>query len=318
MFEVVKETVSNYHTFVSDITDMVSIMMGEEYNVRIYKVTKNNSLELDSLVILKADHNFSPNIYLLSYYEEYLQGTSVKELAESICRTYKENLIPRLTENFSYSYENIKSFIVYRLVSHGRNKKLLEKVPHIKYLDLAITFHCLVRDDEDGIGTIRITNEHMKLWNISLSNLYELSKENTNRIFYPVIKSMDEVILGILKEHSTEGNDNRVIERDFEIEIRDDSNDNKMYILSNRKGINGAACLLYDNVLMNFSKQIHSDFYILPSSIHEVILVPVHKTVSKEALEEMVRDVNRTQVARDEILSDHVYIYSRKNNMVSM
>jgi hypothetical protein len=318
MFEVVKETINSYSTFIGDITEMVSKMMGEEYNVRIYKVTKNNSLELDSLVILKSDHNFSPNIYLLPYYEEYLQGAGIKEIAVKICKTYKENSIPRLKENFSYSYENMKPFIIYRLVNYSRNKKLLEKIPHMKYLDLAITFHCLVRDDDDGIGTIRITNEHMKLWDTTLAKLQEQSSENTNRIFQPVIRSMDEVILGILNENTIAENENGGIEITSEIECPNGSQEHKMYILSNRKGINGATCLLYDNILKNFSKQVNSDLYILPSSIHEVILVPFDKTVSRDALGEMVRDINRTQVASDEVLSDQVYIYSRKNNMISL
>lgn len=93
---------------------------------------------------------------------------------------------------------------------------------------------------------------------------------------------------------------------------------NKMYILSNVKGINGATCLLYQNVLRDFSEQIQSDLFILPSSIHEVILVPYDRSISKEALEAMVKDVNRTQVSQDEVLSDRVYFYSRANNAITM
>jgi hypothetical protein len=91
-----------------------------------------------------------------------------------------------------------------------------------------------------------------------------------------------------------------------------------MYILSNFKGINGASCLLYENVLSEFAQLIQSDFYILPSSIHEIILVPYDKAILKEALAEMVEEVNRTQVSGDEVLSDRVYFYSRKNNSLTM
>ncbi|MDD3172938.1 MAG: DUF5688 family protein [Herbinix sp.] len=320
MLQVVKETVSNYNTFINDITEMVKVMMGEDFSIRIYKVTKNNSLELDSLVILKKGNNFTPNIYLLPYYEAYMQGVGIQELAKSLCSTYRNNSVPSVNENFTYLYDDIKPYIIYRLVSYQRNKKLLEKIPHIKFLDMAITFHCLVQEDNDAIGTIRITNEHMQMWETSLQELNLLAVNNTNYLFPPVIKSMDEVILGMLKEEYMNGKEDDLSDKmlDRFINNNDNPNEHKMYILSNQKGINGATCLLYENVLNEFADKIHSDFFILPSSIHEVIFVPYDKTITKEALADMVRDVNYTQVARDEVLSDQVYFYSRENNTISM
>ncbi len=320
MLQLVKEGVCYYDKFINDITEMVKINMGEDYSVHTYKVTKNNSLELDSLVILQNGMNFAPNIYLLPYYEAYIQGADIKKLADRLCGVYRNYSVPALNENFTFSYEDVKSFIIYRLVSYDRNKKLLEKIPHIRYLDMAITFHYLVREDNDGIGTIRITNEHMKLWESSLEALYLLAVNNTKSLFPSVIRSMDEVILGMLKEEMAFDNENGKSDHILGSILGDQeySNQHKMFILSNEKGINGATCLLYENVLKNFTNLIHSDLFILPSSIHEVILVPYDRTITKEALIEMVRDVNYTQVARDEVLSDRVYYYSRKKNSITM
>jgi hypothetical protein len=320
MLQLVNEKISNYETFINDITEMVRDMMGEEYSVRIYKVTKNNSLELDSLVMMKEGTNFAPNIYLLPYYEAYSKGSSVKELADQLCKVYRNHTVQTIDEDFSFTYEAVKPYIIYRLVSYNRNKKLLDKIPHIKYLDMAITFHCLVREDNDGIGSIRITNEHMKQWETSVQEIYNLSIDNTKNLFPPVIRSMDEVILGMLKEEYMTGKEDELSDQILNqiIDSKSNSQGHKMFILSNQKGINGASCLLYDNTLKSFSNQINSDFYILPSSIHEVILVPFNKTFSKEALEEMVKEVNMTQVACDEILSDRVYFYSRKENKIVM
>jgi hypothetical protein len=317
MLQTVNEDVSHYDIFVSEITAMVKKIMGEEYEIRIYQVTKNNALELDSLVLLKKGSNFSPNIYLLPYYEEHLNGAKVKELAEKLCDTYHKYRVPAISESFTYAYEDIKDFIIYRLVSYERNRKLLEKIPYIMYLDMAITFHCLVREDNEGIGTIRITNEHMQMWKTSLQALHQRAVDNTSRLFPFHIQSMDEVILGMLGEDGMDG----IVDEQSEsilndITVHQESDNHKMYILTNQKGINGASCLLYENVLKDFSKQIQSDFFILPSSIHEVILVPYDRTMTKEILSEMVKDVNHTQVARDEILSDNVYYYSRKKNTV--
>ncbi|MDF2941664.1 MAG: hypothetical protein K0S01_522 [Herbinix sp.] len=319
MMQVLRETTTDYNSFVNEITGKVKKMMGEEYSVQIYKVTKNNSMELDSLVLLKQGKNFAPNIYLLPYYEAYVEGISINELAQRLCDIYKNCTIPIVAEEFTYSFEEMKPYIIYRLVSFDRNKKLLEQVPHIKYLDLAITFHCLVRDDDDGIGTIRITNEHMLNWRTSLQELQVLATGNTKILFPSTIRSMDEVIKGMLTDEMFQSGD------DFKEDIlagilgeKINKNQHKMYILSNLKGINGASCLLYEDVLREFARQIQSDFYILPSSIHEIILVPFDKTMKKESLAEMVKDVNRTQVAREEVLSDRVYYFSRKNNAITM
>lgn len=318
MLKQVKERQSNYDEFINDMSERVKKLMGEEYSVRIYKVTKNNSLELDSLVILKKGSNFTPNLYLLPYYEAYLQGAEEQELAEKLCCAYKN--YSKLEEycSFSYSYEEVKPYIIYRLVSYDRNRKLLKIIPHIRYLDLAIIFHCLVREDKDGIGSIRITNEHKQQWGASIQDLYKLAAANTKRLFPPVIRKMDEVILGMLEEEAINGREVFLkTQRKEELLYNGEGNDRyPMHILSNQQGINGAACLLYDKVLKDFSMQLQTDFYIIPSSIHEVILVP-GSAATMDMLETMVREVNLTQVAYDEVLSDQVYYYSAKTNSVT-
>ncbi len=320
MLQYVKEKVYDYNYFISSIMDQVRKMMGEEYTVSVYKVTKNNSLVLDSLVILKKEKKFAPNIYLQPYYEAYIQGLSIQELARKLCDTYNNNLVPDINENFSYAYEDIKPFIIYRLVSYERNKKLLEKIPHMKYLDMVITYYCLVREDEEGIGTIRITNAHLQMWETSLQELHTLAVNNTKLIFPAIIKSMDEMLLPMLQEEYMEGKEDLLSDKILDGFLLGDNKTNKykMYVLSNSKGINGATCLLYQDVLKEFSNEIQSDLFILPSSIHEVILVPFDGTIRMEALSELVKDVNHTQVARDEVLSDRVYFYLRKNNAISM
>jgi hypothetical protein len=322
MLQLLKEKANDYdyNSFINEITRMVKKMMGEEFSVRIYKVTKNNSLELDSLVLLREGKNFAPNIYLMPYYEAYLEGTSIKELADRLCGIYQHCSIPIVDEKFSYSFEDMKEFLIYRLVSYDKNRKLLEKVPHIKYLDLAITFHCLVRDDDEGIGTIRVTNEHTQQWKATLQELHALAINNTKRLFPSTIRSMEEVIKGMLAEEFITSEEDDLSEELLDRFLSNNSNtsNQKMYILTNQKGINGASCLLYDNVLREFANQIHSDFYILPSSIHEIILVPYEKEITIDTLTEMVKDVNRTQVAGDEVLSDRVYFFSRENNAISM
>ena len=315
MLQLVKDQNLDYKTFIGAIAHRVKESMGEGYNIQIYKVMKNNSLELDSLIVLQEGKNVSPNIYLMPYYESYLEGTPMNEIIERLCSIYRDSTVPIVDNNFQYSYEEMKPYIIYRLISYDRNKKLLENVPYIKYFDLAITFHCLVRNDEDGIGTIRITNEHLKIWDASLNEIEAFAKNNTKKYFPISIRTMDEVIKEMLFDDMDkdlpEEIINQILYQSFSYQ-----HEYKMYILSNLKGINGATCMLYEDVFQELASQIKSNFYILPSSIHEIILVPDDNNMKKETLMEMVKDVNCTQVAPEEVLSNEVYYYSRERNSI--
>jgi hypothetical protein len=312
-----KESSCDYESFIRDFTEMVKEMMGKEYSTKLCKVIKNNSLELDSLVLVKAGSSLVPGIYLLPYYNEYLMGADMVELANKLCDYYRSCDTPAIGDDFTYSFESIKGKITYRLVNYEKNRKLLDDIPHIKYLDLAVTYHCLIQNNESGIAAIRITNEHISKWKISVKELHKLAVINTKREFPPVIRTMDEVISSILNlEINKENGINTDIHlQDMHNHVNNDSKNN-MYVLSNSIGINGATCLLYNNVLKKFSEKLQADLYILPSSIHEVILIPDNGKIDKEELAKMVSDINRTQVACDEVLSDRVYYYSGEYNAI--
>jgi hypothetical protein len=320
MLQVVMEEKIDYLSFINTVCGKVKEALGEEYQVQICKVMKNNSLELDSLVVLKKGKNYAPNIYLLSYYEAYLGGTPVQEIVQRLCVIYQNQEEPIFSEDFTYSLEEMKQHIIYRLVSFDRNQKLLSQIPHIKYLDLAITFHCLVRDDAEGIGTIRITNEHMRQWKTTINELNSYAARNTSKRFPASIKNIEETILGLLREERKQDSEEVMPEKFMEqwITSQRSAGSHTMYILTNQKGINGASCILYSNLLFDFACKIQSDFYILPSSIHEVILVPSRKKIKKESLEQMVWEVNHAHVAPEEVLSDRVYYYSRENNAIRL
>lgn len=291
----------DYASFASFIRDKIEERMGTGYKVKICKVMKNNSLELDSLVILKEGRNFAPNIYLNAYYESYIAGTSLEDIVIRLCMIYKHCAIPLVQEDFEYSLEAMEPYIFFRLVSLERNKKVLKQLPYIEFLDLAITFHCLVRNEDNCIGTIRINNEHIKQWGITLEDLKKVAFNNTRRLFPPVLKTMKEV----LAEYTYSDN----------IDYKDAY---PMYILTNEKGINGASCMLYRDVIRDFAHYINSDLYILPSSIHEVILIPMNYAPDKEYFSRMVVDINSSSVPEDEVLSDNVYFYSIERDLITM
>lgn len=305
----------SYEEFIGAITEAVKNIFLKGYKVSVNPITKNNSIHLDGLVILKEGETTSPSIYLNDYYEEYKEGKLLSEIVKEIKELYDEsyNSEEFRSTAFEDNFENLKSTVIFRLINLEKNKQQLQDMPHLPLLDLAIAFYCLIRSSEEGIGTVKITNQLMKLWNTDLNELTELAKVNTPRLFSPVIRPMNDIIREILLD-----GERNIFKKDIDKQIKSGKIKSRMYILSNEKGINGASSLLYTDILKEFSYQLDTDFYILPSSIHELILVPKDGYMKKEELRKMVKEVNETQVPYEDILSDSVYVYSRELDSISL
>lgn len=205
-----------------------------------------------------------------------------------------------MERELAMTFENIQDRIFMRLINFEQNQRLLENVPYIPFLDLAITFYCLIERSEEAIASFIVTNQIRSDWELDLSKLFKLAMKNTPHLFPAVISTMDEIVEAMLQREM--------------IELQEYYRENPVYVMSNLWEINGAAVLLYENVLKDFADRCQMDFYVLPSSIHEVLLVPCDGRFSEEELRAMVVEVNRTQVPKEEVLSDTVYLYHRKEN----
>lgn len=280
----------------------------EEYKASINHVVKNNSVELDGICLHRAGDTLSPTVYLNHFYEEYLEGRPLRSILSEIAATLSSE-VPELEVNTSLydNYDAIRHQIIFRLVNYERNEELLTSCPYLPFCDLAITFRWLVHSDSSGIASALITNKEMELWNITLEELYQTASINTRRLFPATIQPIQQ----LLSEY---------LDKDADIqELLDQTPDElQLFILSNEPRINGSTSMIYDGVLADFAKKIKKDLYILPSSIHEVLLMPATKEVEEQALLNLVRDANRTVVGLPDILSDSIYRFDSKHNRIIM
>ena len=280
----------------------------EEYKASINHVVKNNSVELDGICLHRAGDTLSPTVYLNHFYEEYLEGRPLHSILSEIAATLSSE-VPELEVNTSLydNYDAIRHQIIFRLVNYERNEELLTSCPYLPFCDLAITFRWLVHSDSSGIASALITNKEMELWNITLEELYQTASINPRRLFPATIQPIQQ----LLSEY---------LDKDADIqELLDQTPDElQLFILSNEPRINGSTSMIYDGVLADFAKKIKKDLYILPSSIHEVLLMPATKEVEEQALLNLVRDANRTVVGLPDILSDSIYRFDSKHNRIIM
>lgn len=305
-----------FTSFKTLVRDEVAKRTGEQFHVRINDVTKNNGVVLSGITMLQDDNNISPTIYLNKYYEAYENGDiTLRCIVDEVLDTYERNKVNQSVDmRFFMNYERIKDRIIFKLIHAERNKELLKDIPHIRYLDFAVVFQCLISDEMFGNATIMIHNAHLKIWEITENELYEKAIKNTPVLQKYDIKTMKDVLCEMMLLEEMEGKE--ILNKNEYIEDLQDAT--PMYVLSNRTKVQGASCILYPNILKDFASAVKSDFYILPSSVHEVILLPAQGDEDKEGLKRMVCEVNETQVEREEVLSDSVYYYSQEKGELSI
>lgn len=314
-----------FHTFIFHIMQKIQEDMENQIKISIRDVTKNNSIVLTGLTFTQENINISPTIYLEEFYKDYEEGKSIERIVEEIKEIYyNSKLEGNLNMDFFTDYQKAKKNIVYKLINYDKNKELLEEVPHRKYLDLAIVYYYLVDMKEFTNATILIHNKHMEKWETDENELYALAVKNTPKLLpvqfcgmMEVLKelSQDEIFLSVKADEIRCTKEEEELRLLLELHIRKD--ETGMYVLSNTSRLFGAAALLYPDMAEECARQLNADYYILPSSVHEVILLPDEGQVTKEKLKQMVCEVNETQVEPEEVLSDFVYYFSRKTGEIT-
>ena len=296
-----------YKEFVEYIKMNAGYIAGEGGNITINHVIKNNGCEMDGLVIMEKGKDIAPTIYLDSFYELYTNGENIKNIIRQIEVIYEQNKNNVTFDvNILKHFDTIKDKIVYKVVNYRSNEKLLEQVPHKRILDLAVVFYCLLDNEYGRSATALIYNNNLKNWNVTIDDVYKAALKNTPDLLHSKISSM----AALFEKCGVNVDGEEVDLKDY---VPSD-----MYVLTNESKLNGAACILYENVLYDFEQKLGADLYILPSSVHEVILLPKLSMFEKDELVNMVKEVNTEGVAADEVLSDHVYEYNRTERLITM
>lgn len=300
----------NFELFKESMIQILQEDFGKEYTVFADSVMKNNGVELTGIIIKENGKNASPTIYIDELYEEYQRGVSVKRIAETVKEIYSENCYVETVDLQQFqNYETAKEQIAFKLINKEKNRKLLQKVPHKEFHNLAIVFYYAVTEPPFyGKASILITNTHLNYWKVDVEELYQNAIRKAPVLFPPEIQNIEDVMRGFLrKELSQEETIDRLMIRIKKELLGIDKV--PMYVLTNKQKVQGAACMLYPEVVKNFAKSLNKNLYILPSSIHEVILLPEDAGNNKEELLSMVTEINATQVNECETLADSVYFY---------
>lgn len=288
----------NYEEFKEEVKDHILEYLPETFadaDVSIHSVIKNNGVRLDGLMIRESASNICPNIYLNQYFADYESGRNFEEIMNELASVRLRSGNAQFPEVSDITcLEKMKDKIQVKLVNREKNQEYLSDKPFTSIADLAAIYYITLDKSEHGNANIVITNNMLDAYGISISELHSIALKNMKGKEAKFL-TMAEILRNMVPDA-----DSLFENEDF-----------PMYVLTNGDKINGASMLLDTDTMDRIGERIGLGFFILPSSIHETIFVPasIADTRNLKEMAEMVVEINGSQVAPDEVLSDHVYRY---------
>ena len=260
---------------------------------------RNNDTECYGIAIRRGEKNVSPIFYIDRFYEDYRRKKLTISEASKRILSYFRNIEEEHPDVLSPSLDldDCRDRITFRLISAEYNRRYLSSMPYIPFLDLAIIFTIIHKISPEGVESIRVTDELLDVWGVDCHELFRLAKVNTPRMFPVLVDPMIEVM-------------GRFLEMDVET-LRDMEMDGPLLLLSNKQCVYGATSLLYEEEVDRIGERLGEDFYVLPSSIHEVLILPESEVTDPDYINSMIRQINREHLGKVDVLSDRAYFYKR-------
>lgn len=296
--------------FTENVAKEIRVKAGGAFQVREHNVTKNNNVKRAGIAVMKNEEDIGPCVYLDEFYREYKSGgMKLDEILDEACRLVlkHEEETPDVDISGFRDWGTVHGDIYPKLINAEQNKELLEKIPHRDFMDLAVTYYAVAKDHaRDDIGTILIYNGHMEMWGQEEENLYHTAMMNMRADGEADLATIETAIKRIAPE---------IIFPPVPCNVPWDT---RMYMLTNRRRRFGAAEILDRKTLRMIADKVGDRFIVLPSSVHETIVLPPKDETEYEWLADQVRKVNDTQIDVEERLSYHVYAYSRSDDALKI
>lgn len=310
----------NFEEFVNRIKESIRDYLPKEYENAEVLVQEQQKLNnrYTGLLVLREGGIITPTVnleQLFDYYNSHPEMSIYDVMKETSSIIQMEQ--PGLNMEGILQYDQAKEKLFMRVSSADKNEELLQHVPHELKEDLAITFHLVVDFDEEGVASTIITNNIMEKYGITKEQLYQDALVNSPKVLPATVENMDKLLrrmmLDDMKASGMGAEELKAMEEEMDQMIS--ANQNPMTVVTNERTVNGASALFYPGMLDQIGESMKGDYFILPSSINEVIVVPDDGSLDPRELKEMVHEINHTQVAPEERLTDEVYHYDTKERV---
>ena len=289
-----------YETFRGEVLHGLQCREIGNITLSLRKTLKSNGQMKYGVVFNNPSTNTSPTIYLEEFYEFYQMTKEFDTSVDLLIEIYRSLPAMQVDEKKLLDFSNARSRIIMKLVNTEKNRTLLETVPHIPFQDLSIVYSYFIGKSDDMLMNLPIDDRLLKAWGIDTLELHHLALSNYNRLLPVKFANLNQFLL-----------DHDLIKREYFTALSDSGMSDSLYFLSNNCLANGAVLMTCKNLMDEIADFFQEDFYIIPSSIHEVLVVPESKVPSQKELDLLVQEVNQDYLDPGDYLSDHTYHYSK-------
>lgn len=278
-------------------------------NVSLRNVLKNNGVTRCGLLLHSDGNNLAPAIYLEPFFEAYRNGADMEWIVGKILEIYESAPNKGVDMSFFREFPMVKDRLCMKLVNREANLEFLSGVPHREFLDMAVVYYVDCYNPGIEAGIIQVRNPHMGMWGVTEEDLWEAASKNTTERKPGRIESMNDILAQMFAGLKN---------ADSECGSCMENGPMSMLIITNTERMYGAAAVLYSGMLKQAADKAGSDLFILPSSLHEVLAVPVTEGRDVDELRKIVMEVNQTELLPEDVLSDNVYIYRREQDRLEI
>lgn len=288
----------DFEGFAEKMAGLINEKTDGRYEAGVERIRKNNDTGKTGLVLKEGGKKIHPVIYLEGYYRKYQAGADIRGLAEELVSVYGMMGLD-LDMEFFRDFKKVQDRIYIRLVNYEKNGRLLEELPHVRWLDLAMVFYYSMVLPDGERASVTIRNLHLDMWGETEENVRLAAGRNMEKDMQGQLLPMRDVLMQLTG-------------------IDPGQKEPLIYILTNREKYYGASAVLYSRKLKGLAEEMGSDLLILPSSVHELLILRDSHKMEYDAYRQMVKEINASVVEPQEVLSDNLYRYSREKDAVEM
>lgn len=305
----------NYEEFKEQLTEDLKQNLyertGIEHDISVHSVQKLQNESYEALSVRPENSPIAVSLDVQSLFAAYESGRSFDEVRDRAVSTVSEGLSsqPQINLGDLTDYDVMKEKLAIQVVATERNAEMLANIPHKEMEDMSLVCRFVVETGEAGMGSILVNNSMLENFGITNDQLFDDAMKYAPDLRPSEIKSMADMLAEIMGIDVSELDEQFGAAPNAEV---------PMYVASTQDRTNGAGIIAYPGFLDMAAEKIGGDFFLLPSSVHEVIIVPDNGKADFRALEAMVQEVNATQVEPKDQLSDHVYHYDSKDKVFEL
>ncbi|WP_026522971.1 DUF5688 family protein [Butyrivibrio sp. VCB2001] len=292
-----------------DVKETLEARTGTDFEVEHRTAEKMNG-NYEAIVVKPADSEVGVSLNASTLYRDYESGVPYETIAKGATDLADRSLRnqPEFDVDSFKDYDKMKGTLAMEVVSKERNAELLDTVPHKDIEDMSVVYRFVLGETPAGSGTILVTNQMLENYGITADQLHQDAMKTAPEVRPLVIEGMCEVLAKQMGVQDLEM-----------LGLNIPPEQEQIFVASVEGNVHGAGVLAYENFMEKASERVGGEsFFILPSSIHEILIVPDNGIMDLRHLESMVREVNATTVDPSEQLTDNVYHYDAKEKVFEL